>query len=481
MLDSRAAREPQPGERAALIGMGVSNRSLASYLARRGVKIHAYDQKNHEEMGSEWERVSSLVHSGRLGKDYLSRFAADLSLRFHWVFVTPGMRKDVPQLDMAREAGCRVSSELALFMALCPATMIGVTGSSGKTTTASLVSEFLRGDGATVHLGGNIGNPLTAQLPEIRSSDLVVLEISSFQLELADTVPQIAAILNITPDHLDVHGSMDEYVKAKSGIVLRQNTGDFSLLNADCKRTRLLGWCAPGEVGYFSTEAVPAGDLAGPVMGNYSRHNLWLNDCGRHRICRRDQLPLRGMHNVKNVLAASILARRAGASLEAIRRGCEAFVPVPHRLEEVDEIDGVLYVNDSIATSPERARAALQSYNRPLILMMGGYDKGLNYDGIAGEIADGLKRGRIQAVVAAGSARDIICSSLRRAGAGTDDVIRACNLDAAFAHAKEQARSGDVILLSPACASFDEFANYRERGAYFRRLVNEVRTAEQGK
>lgn len=478
-------RIPKHGERAAVLGLGMSNRELVKYLAGRGVRVWAYDRKPGDELGENYVGVAHLISGGSFGEDYLADFGRDLADGFDWVFVTPGMPKDLSEIEEARRRGARVSSELALFMILCPAPMVGVTGSSGKTTTASLAAAMLReADQAdqNVWLGGNIGVPLIDRVDEIAGQDVVVLEISSFQLELAEKVPQVGVLTNISPNHLDVHRTMDNYVAAKSRMISLQREGDFILLNADCSWSSQMQESVRGEGAFFSVLYGPGTwSSAMPLASWYQGGELWVLHSGEPvQVCSMDEVSLRGMHNASNILAAAALAIRMGASPRSIRRAVRSFAPVPHRLEEVEEIDGVLYVNDSIATSPDRTVAGIHSFTQPLVLLLGGYDKGLSFDPLAEELVRLRREGHVRALVLMGDTAEQIHDALSRQasenGPSSDDdmpVHRAEGLRDALYRARSLARPGDVVLMSPACASFDEFPNYVERGRYFRKLVRE--------
>ena len=480
MMRSNAYRVPQPGESGAVLGLGISNRELILYLHRSGVRLSLYDQKGPEELGQRWEAVRDRVDRASLGPDYLAAFDLDRRRKgFDWVFVTPGMPRDLPQIEGARSDGSEISSELALFMIACPAPMVGVTGSSGKTTTVSLVDRFLRCDGRQVWLGGNIGTPLIDRLDEIRGDHVVVLEISSFQLETAVRVPQVGAVLNISPDHLDIHRTMANYVDAKARMIRCQQPGDFMVLGADCDRTRELAPAVRGDLAWFSAQQTPddVGAQASMVAW-YADDHLWVREQARDlSLCRGRDLPLRGKHNVKNTLAAALLTLRMGASVDSIREGIEGFAPVRHRLEEVGEIGGVLFVNDSIATSPDRTFAALHSYDRPMVLILGGYNKRLTFDALSGELVRLVRAGRVRALILMGAAAEEIAGSLRAEASSDEgweemDALHCVDdLAAAFALARKVSRAGDVVLMSPACASFDAFDNYMQRGDAFRAMV----------
>lgn len=474
------AAMPRPGQRIALMGLGVSNLALARFLLRHGVRPHYYDRKCARSLD-----LTPLKEDpkGRLvaGADYLDRFREDHRARpFDWVFVTPGMPKQLPALREARASGAQLSGEMALFMQLCAAPMIGVTGSAGKTTTVSLLAGFLEETGRRLWVGGNVGQPLIEHLGDIASGDLVVLELSSFQLELANRVPGSAAVLNLFPDHLDVHGDVDSYYRAKSRLVIGQQAGDLLLLNGDCPRTRRLADASAARVRVYSPSGNEHGASGrtreGYALAGYSRSGwLMLNRDGEEDpLVAEDAVPLRGQHNRANLLAAAILAADFGASTRGMRNRLSRYVPPPHRMEDFAEKGGIRYIDDSIATSPLRTTAALEALPEPLVLILGGYDKGMSFAELARRIANAQQEGRIRGVILTGDAASRIDKALERGGVGPHIRLTVPTFDDAVRQAVCMARHGDTVLLSPGCASFDAFENYRARGVYFKRIVREL-------
>ncbi|MFW5896472.1 MAG: UDP-N-acetylmuramoyl-L-alanine--D-glutamate ligase [Bacillota bacterium] len=467
---------PHQGDRVALVGLGVSNRAVASYLLDLGISPRYYDAKSPRDMD-----LDSLPEDPadrlRAGSDYLQRLAHDHSRRpYDWLFVTPGMPKHHPVLRNMAEDGVRLAGEMGLFMDLCPAPMVGITGSAGKTTTASMLTHLLAGLDRRIWLGGNIGRPMIDRLEEIDAGDLVVLELSSFQLELANTVPQTAAVLNLFPDHLDVHENLEAYYAAKARLVENQRCGDRLFLNSDCPRTRALANMSRAEVSYFSLRPPKPEDVA--TKSYLCGDDLFLRGSdGERIIARRGDLPLAGEHNVANVLAAAAMARALDVSTGYISGALREFVPPPHRLETLGEIDGVRYVNDSIATSPGRARAALMALEGSLVPILGGYDKGLSFEELARALRLKIDRGEIRRVVISGAATFRIVAALREVGIPREEMVSVEDFDEAVVVAARLARPGDTVLLTPGCASFDSFANYRQRGERFRTLVEKMRGA----
>ncbi|MCL8209399.1 MAG: UDP-N-acetylmuramoyl-L-alanine--D-glutamate ligase [Actinomycetia bacterium] len=438
--------------RVLVVGLGVNNRPLLPYFADRGVEVVAADRRPQAEL--EVEGLSARTWC--TGPDYLRE-----ALRhgpYDEVYLTPGMVKDGPEIRALVAAGARLRCETDLFLSLCPAPVIGITGSAGKTTTTTLVGEMLKADGSRpVFVGGNIGVPLLPRLGEIRPDAWVVMELSSFQLELVERSPHGAALLNLAPNHLDVHGSFGAYVAAKARIFAFQGPDDWLVLpdRLDPVEDRVAA--ARSAVWRFSDR--------GPVpRGTYLADGIlwWRQDGAPEALAPRAALKLKGAMNVRNALAASLVARLAGARLEAVAAVLERFEGVPHRLEPVAEVDGVRYVNDSIATAPDRTLAALEALEGPLVVIAGGYDKHLDY----AELGRALSR-RARAVVLLGQTAEKIARAI-----GSGPVVRrAADLAEAVAVARSLARPGDTVVLSPASASYDQYRNFEERGEHFRALV----------
>ncbi|MGE5554529.1 MAG: UDP-N-acetylmuramoyl-L-alanine--D-glutamate ligase [Betaproteobacteria bacterium] len=448
------------GKRVAVVGLGVSNVPLIRFLRRKGALVTGCDQKRAEELG---ERVAELEALGcrlRLGPDYLSGLAGQ-----EIIFLTPGMRKNLPAIERAKAAGTAVSSEIRLVFALCRAPILGITGSSGKTTTTMLCDRILKADGGEVWTGGNIGRPLIEAVEEIPPSAKVVLELSSFQLEDLTQSPCLAVVTNVTPNHLDQHASMEEYIEAKKRIFRFQGPQDICVLNRDNEVTRAMAGECPGRVVFFSRrEQLKEGAfLRGAEL-------ILRLDGREERLCNRTELRLLGVHNIENVLAASVATRLFGASLEAIHEAITTFTGAPHRLELVREVGGVRYYNDSIATTPARAMAGLASFDQPLILIAGGYDKKLPFDEF-GRAAVQRTKGLILLGTTAGQIEQAVRRAAEELNQQAPLLVQVGSLAEAVVKAAELAQPGDVVLLSPACASYDMFRNFEERGERFRELV----------
>lgn len=444
-----------------VVGVGVSNMALIRFLLKRGSRVTARDAKNPDELGERFIELKKLGVDLRLGDGYLDDLGdSDI------VFLTPGMRKSGPEIEDATGRGARISSEAALFLELCKRPVIGITGSAGKSTTTSLVGEILRESGKRVIVGGNIGLPLIEYVDDMPDDAWVVMELSSFQLELTRVSPYIGVILNITPNHLDIHPSMEHYADSKRNLVRNQGPGDFAVLNFDQSITREIAQTVRSRVAWFSLR-----DAVYP--GAYLEDDsLVLNVEGKRvEVTRVGRLRLKGEHNVANFLAAATVGGLVDCPVHAMRSVAENFRPLEHRLEEVAEIDGVRFVNDSIATTPERAIAGLRSFSSPVVLIAGGYDKKLDFSELGTEIVK-----RVEVLVLLGAAKDKIKAAVDEARSKLNEVgpriIEVQRMSEAVEVAYHEATPGDVVLLSPACASYDMFVNFEERGRKFKESVS---------
>ncbi|MEL6150861.1 MAG: UDP-N-acetylmuramoyl-L-alanine--D-glutamate ligase, partial [Chloroflexota bacterium] len=347
----------------------------------------------------------------------------------------------------------------------CPARVIGITGSAGKTTTTTLTGQMLEGAGFKTWVGGNIGNVLTDVLADIGADDTVVMELSSFQLELMTRSPQIAAILNVTPNHLDRHGTMEAYTAAKASIITHQSPDDVAVLGYDDSGSYGLRDNVHGNLLWFSSESMISDGAF--LLGQRLMLVGDANPSGEaHMICDYKDVPLRGEHNLRNVLAACTLAGAAGVTPEVMANVIRAFEGVPHRQEVVRVLNDVTYVNDSIATAPERVLAALRSYQEPLVLLVGGADKKLPWD----EMLQLAARKSRHIIAFGGSAADIVETQLH--DMDFDDFTRVKTVEEAIVKAHELAIAGDVVLLSPGGTSYDAYHDFAERGNHFRERVN---------
>ena len=474
MTEARIGQAPDfRGARIAVIGLGVSNLPLTRFLAGKGAAVTVCDRKTADQLGDTLRRLPDGVET-RLGEEYLNGLGS-----FDFVFLTPGIRKHLPEIDAARRAGAVISSEVELVFRLCRAPIVGITGSSGKTTTTTLVGLMLEASGVKTRVGGNIGRPLIEDVESIGGDEVVVMELSSFQLEELPFSPEVAVVTNITPNHLDQHSSMEEYVEAKRRILTRQSAGDAAVLNYDNPITREFAAGVLGRVVWFSLKRVSS---EGACLGPMGEQLLW----NGRPVAARSGMRLLGLHNVENALAALAAAKLAGASDDAVARTLATFRGVEHRLELVADVGAVRFYNDSIATTPARAMAGIAAFDasEPLVLIAGGYDKHLPFDEFARALVD-----RVRVLVLVGVTADQIAFEVEKALAAApaaaareatlEEVVRARDFDEAVRLAAQKARPGEIVLLSPACASYDLFANFEKRGERFRALVRESATAAE--
>lgn len=446
---------------AAVVGIGMNNRPLLPYFASRGIRVVVADRRPAGELEAVVQELALPETPEVLGgPGYLDRLAERDDI--DTVYLTPGMVKDQPAIHRLRERGVRITCETDLFLAVCPAPVIGITGSAGKTTTTTLVAEALKQDGRRpVFVGGNIGHPLLPDLDRMAPDALVVMELSSFQLELVDRSPHGAAILNLSPNHLDVHGTFAAYAAAKARIVRFQSPFDWAVVPADDPQVDAL------LAGHAGRRIVFGGrDRAG--AGVFLAHGavVWRDGAREQDVIRQDAIRLPGRHNVANAMAATAVVASAGGDLQALAAVLATFQGVPHRLETVREVGGVLYINDSIATAPERTMAALEAVDRPTVLLAGGYDKHLDYD----ELGKAIGHSRVRLVVVLGQTAEKIASAVRRYS--SIPVVAEPGFDAAVLRAVGEARAGEAVLLSPASASYDMFINFEARGQRFREIVH---------
>ena len=448
-----------------LFGGGVG---AAEYFARKGSAVTVTDVKKADELAPSLAKLKDYPLTLHLGGHTDDDFTgADL------VVASPAVRRDSPFLAIARDHGVRLETEISLFFRLCPCPILGVTGSIGKTTTTSMIGQMLAADApnrhfAKVHVGGNIGKSLLCEAEGISAMDIVVLELSSFQLEWlgeAGVSPHIAVVTNVYPNHLDRHGTMACYVAAKRNVVLHQKRGDAAVLNADDAEVR--GWADGLKVErlFFSASGEPE-------SGSFVRGGMIVvRRKGKEtEVAAVSAVKLPGRHNVANALAAAAACAAAGARPAAMARALAEFRGIEHRLELVCERRGVQFYNDSKATTPESAIAALEAFEgRPVILIAGGYDKHVPLDGFARLI---FQKARMAVLL--GATADQIAGHLEQYSRTGFRWMRVQSLDEAVSKAAANAKAGDVVLLSPACASYGMFANYEERGNKFKELCMKI-------
>jgi len=447
------------GKKVLVVGLGKSGLAAALFLRHQGAQVTVSDVRSAEALAKD---IPALLEEGIMveagGHGLLTFRRQDL------IVVSPGVPLDTPELVQARNFGRPVIGELELAARFLKGKTLAITGSNGKTTTTSLVGEILEEAGFPTLVGGNIGVPVIALINQSTPDTWSVLEVSSFQLESTEQFhPQIAVILNITPDHLDRHGTFENYALAKERIFAAQTPDDFLVLNAENVRAAAAASRSDARVYWFSLERfVPQGAWveAGHVVFRSSK------DAPTESIIPLHSIPLKGEHNVENVLAAVCAARLAGAPADAIRRAIEKFKAVEHRLEYVATLNGVEFFNDSKATNVDATAKAIASFSTGIHLILGGKDKNSDYTQLSQ-----LLRQRVRAVYTIGSAAAKIESQLR----GVVPLQSCDTLDKAVREAAAAARPGDVVLLAPACSSFDQFESYEHRGRVFKELVNQWR------
>ncbi len=450
------------GKTIALCGIGGSHLPLIELFGRYGAKVLACDKREREALGENAVLAEKAGAELRLGENYLQNLKADI------IFRTPGMKYYTDELTAARENGTAVTSEMEMFFDLCPCRIIAVTGSDGKTTTTTIISEILRAQGYTVHLGGNIGRPLLPIIEEVRPEDIAVVELSSFQLISMRKSPDIAVVTNLAPNHLDIHKDMQEYIDAKKNIVLHQNAFGKAVLNLDNDISRSFAAFTRGQTAFFSRQQKVANGAY--LSGN---GDIILSRYGEETVLMKaSDIRIPGVHNIENYLAA-IAATEGLADASTVRQVAVTFNGVEHRAEFVRELDGVKYYNDAIGTSPTRTiKGTLSLYDRKIILIAGGYDKHLSYDEMGAIVPDTVK-----VLILFGATADKIETAVRNAPSyreGNPVIIRVNSMEEAVSAARSHAVSGDIVSMSPASASFDMYKNFAEKGLHFKRLVNEM-------
>ena len=437
------------GKRIAVLGLGVSNRPLVRLLLEFGCDVTGCDRTPREKLDAE---VLALEQAGcklRCGDTYLDGVEADV------LFRTPGMHPGNPAIRSLADRGAYVTSEMEVFFEVAPCNLIAVTGSDGKTTTTTLISEMLKAEGKRVWLGGNIGTPLLPLVRQMQPDDFAVVELSSFQLMDMTRSPARAVVTNLAPNHLDVHKDMDEYVDAKKNIFRFQDERGLLVLNHDNAITD--GFTGNGKTVKFSRQGSAHVCLNGDVITRGGEAVLDVKD-----------ILLPGVHNIENYMAA-IAAVEGLVSDEAIRRVAKNFGGVEHRIELVRIKDGVRFYNDSIASSPSRTIAGLRSFKEKVILIAGGYDKHIPYDVLGPEIC-----GHVKKLFLCGATAPQIRSAVENCGGEQPEITDCGDFESAVRAAAAAAESGDVVLMSPASASFDQFKNFMVRGEFFKKIVKEL-------
>ena len=451
------------GKRVAFIGAGVSHKELIEMFCQLGAQVTLCDKKKSlEEFGEYAKTLQELNITLSLGENYMDGFAGqDIIMR------TPGFEYFTPQLQQAKRQGAFITSEMELFFRLCPCKKIAVTGSDGKTTTTSLIAAMLRQQGKTVHLGGNIGRALLPIIGQVEQDDVAVVELSSFQLISMQQSPEIAVVTNVTPNHLDHHKDMQEYIDAKRNLLIHQTAGCKAVLGYENEITRAMQRDVKGEFCWFTR-------LTEVDNGAFLRDDGMLcmaKDGVVTPVLHKDEVRLRGLHNIENLLAATA-AVWGLVSVENIAQVGKTFAGVEHRIEPVRLLNGVQWYNDSIASSPTRTIAGLRSFDQKIIIIAGGYDKHIPYEPLAPEILQHVK-----VLILMGDTGPIIEKAVRECEGFAESglaIEHAEDMKQAVEIAYHTAKSGDIVSLSPASASFDKYPNFEVRGRHFKDLVNSL-------
>jgi UDP-N-acetylmuramoylalanine--D-glutamate ligase len=448
------------GKAIAVVGLGVEGLSTVRYLFDQGLKVTVLDEGEEGSFDprslAEAKEHGATLQFGKTSLDNLGHF--DIIVR------SPGIKLTRSELQRAKQNGATITSQTQLFLEACPCQVIGVTGTKGKGTTASLVFEMLQKAGFNAYLGGNIGKPPLDFLSTLTPQSRVVLELSSFQLQDVTISPHIAVLLMIVPEHLNVHESMEEYVFAKRNILRFQEKNDFAVINRDYLSSNESDIYTDGKVFYVSRER------SGVEQGSFVRDGaIWITMQGAEwKVIETAKLTLPGKHNFENVCAAVMAATLAGCDKASIVASLETFSGLPHRLEFVREVDGVSYYDDSFSTTPETAIAAIEAFDRPEILILGGSSKESDFDEL-GEVVTQAKN--VKAIIGVGDEWLRIKKSIEESAKGIAEIVvleGAKDMKTIVAAASKIALPGDIVLLSPACASFDMFKNYKERGEQFK-------------
>ena len=445
------------GKKVAVVGIGVSNIPLINFLYKLGANVTAFDMKTESELGEVAQDFKKKGIELVLGEGYLNKL-----IGFEVVFKTPSMRIDSEALVRAKEEGAYITSEMEEFVRYCKGKIYAVTGSDGKTTTTTIISKLLIEEGYKTWVGGNIGTPLFSKIEEIDEKDMVVLELSSFQLMTMNLPIDVAICTNLSPNHLDMHKDMQEYIDSKKNIYLYQEKKDVLVVNIENDITNSFKKEAKGEVREFSSkQKVQNGAY-------YENGILYLDE---KEVCKKEDIVIKGMHNVENYLAA-FAATKDDVSIESMKKVAETFSGVEHRCELVRELNGVKYYNDSIASSPTRTLAGLRAFDKKVIIIVGGYDKHIPFEPLAYEGYPYIKE-----LIIMGATKDKIKAAFDKLEAEKGIKVNmhfVNDMEEAVNKAKELAKEGDVVTLSPACASFDMFKNFAVRGNVFKKIVNEL-------
>ena len=443
------------GKKVAVVGIGVSNIPLINFLVKLGANVTGFDIKSEEALGDIAVDFKKKGVKLQLGEGYLDKL-----IGYEVVFKTPSMRIDCDALVRAQKEGAYITSEMEEFVRYCKGKIYAITGSDGKTTTTTIVSKLLEAEGYKTWVGGNIGTPLFSNIEEIEENHMVVLELSSFQLMTMNLPVDVAIVTNLAPNHLDMHKDMQEYIDSKKNIFLYQDSNNVLVLNRENDITYGFEKEAKAKVREFSSMR---------VLENGAYFNDGILYLEGNEVCKKEDIVIKGMHNVENYLAAFI-ATKDDVKIETMKKVAESFSGVEHRCELVREIDGVKYYNDSIASSPTRTLAGLFAFERKVILIAGGYDKHIPFEPLAEEGYEFIKE-----LILLGDTKYLIKEAFEKLKLEKNiniPIVMVESLEEAVSKAKEIASEGDIVTLSPACASFDMFPNFAVRGNKFKEIVN---------
>ena len=464
MISTNSTYSELADKNVAIIGLGIEGVALCDFLIDKVSTITVLDELDpislKEKVDSKlYTKILKILENDKIVKIFGEKYMDSL-LDFDLVFRSPSIYFSDPKLLSAKDSGVQISSQMNLFFDLCPCKIIGVTGTKGKGTTASLIFDILNYKKAQrVYLAGNIGYPAITLIPEIKSDDIVILELSNFQLADLQKSPNIAVVTNLYIDHLDYHKSSEEYHAAKFNILAHQRKGDIAILNKKATFAAADLVKVESEIKYFGRSTEDAIVYQDKVI---------LDPAGRDlEICKLSEIKLFGQHNLENIAAATLAADCLGIDIGVISAAIKQFVGLPHRLELVREIEGIKFINDSFATNPEPTIAAIESFQNDKIMILGGSSKGADFHSLANAIVTN----NVDTVVLIGREASRIKEALLDEGFLGTAIDNLRDFDAAVGSAYDAAKAGDVIILSPACASFDMFKNYKDRGDKFKAAV----------
>ncbi len=445
------------GKSVAVVGLGVSNIPLINFLVKLGANVTGFDMKSEEALGEVAVDFKKKGVKLELGEKYLEKLTG-----YEVVFKTPSMRIDCEALVRSKKEGAYITSEMEEFVRYCKGKIYAITGSDGKTTTTTIISKLLEAQGYKTWVGGNIGTPLFSNIEEIEENHMVVLELSSFQLMTMNLPVDVAVVTNLAPNHLDMHKDMQEYIDAKKNIFLYQNNDNVLVLNRENDITYGFESEAKAEIREFSSKR---------VLNNGAYFDEGILYLDGNVVCKKENIVIKGMHNVENYLAA-FTATKNDVEIETMKKVAESFAGVEHRCELVREVYGVKYYNDSIASSPTRTLAGLFAFERKVILIAGGYDKHIPFEPLAEEGYPFIKE-----LILLGDTKELIKEAFEKLMMNNNiniPIVMVNSLEEAVNKAKEISEFGDVVTLSPACASFDMFPNFAVRGNKFKEIVNSL-------